>query len=318
MPDILVDSRDGVARQRVAHIQRARILSATLDACSEQGAANVTVADVVGRAGISRRTFYELFDDCEECLLAALDDAIERASELVLDAYEAHASWRERIRAGLTALLRFLDEEHSPGRLLIVDSLAAGPAAVERRSRVLDAVQEAIEEGLKDATAYEGRSHLTAEGIVGGVLSVIHTRMVKDNRPLTELVNPLMSMIVLPYLGPAAARKESERPVIVPARASRPKLNPFSELDMRLTYRTMRVLSAIAEQPGGSNRQVGRVAGVEDQGQVSKLLARLQRIGLIENTEAGGSKGTPNAWVLTRKGAEVERTIAAHSGSFAG
>jgi AcrR family transcriptional regulator/DNA-binding MarR family transcriptional regulator len=306
-----------MVRRHVADVQRARILSATLDACSEKGAANITVADVVGRAGVSRRTFYELFDGWEECVLAALDHTIERVGEHVLVAYEAHTSWRERIRAGLTALLWFLDEEHSTGWLLIVDSLAAGPRALERRSRVLEMVKVTIEEGQMEGRARVDPFPLTAEGIVGGVLSVIHRRIVEgSDRPLTELVNPLMSMIVLPYLGPAAARKESERAEVVPARASRQKSNPFSELDMRLTYRTMRVLSTIADQPGASNREVGRAAGMVDQGQVSKLLARLQGAGLIESRDAG-VKGTPNAWVLTRKGSQVERAIATYSESSA-
>ena len=80
----------------------------------------------------------------------------------------------------------------------------------------------------------------------------------------------------------------------------------------------MGVLLAIGAHPGACNRQVGRAAGAADPGQISKLLTRLQRIGLIENREAG-VKGSPNAWTLTRKGAEVERAIAAHSaGSLAG
>jgi DNA-binding MarR family transcriptional regulator len=72
----------------------------------------------------------------------------------------------------------------------------------------------------------------------------------------------------------------------------------------------MRVLQTIAEHPGTSNRQVGRVAGIDDPGQISKLLARLQKIGLIEKT-APPVKGASNAWALTGKGAEVQRAIAA-------
>jgi DNA-binding MarR family transcriptional regulator len=78
---------------------------------------------------------------------------------------------------------------------------------------------------------------------------------------------------------------------------------------MRLTYRTVRVLIAIASHEGASNRQVGDAAGIADQGQISKLLARLDGLGLIENTGAGHSRGEANAWQLTRKGLEVEHTI---------
>jgi DNA-binding MarR family transcriptional regulator len=76
---------------------------------------------------------------------------------------------------------------------------------------------------------------------------------------------------------------------------------------MRLTYRTARVLETLAVSPGASNRRVGELAGVPDQGQISKLLARLERLGLIENTSDGHSKGEPNAWRLSALG---ERVIA--------
>jgi DNA-binding MarR family transcriptional regulator len=78
---------------------------------------------------------------------------------------------------------------------------------------------------------------------------------------------------------------------------------------MRITYRTLRVLSAIASQPGASNRQAGESAGITDQGQISKLLHRLEKLGLLLNAGADQAKGMPNAWMLTEKGAEIERAI---------
>ena len=83
------------------------------DVASEHGAANVSVAEVVERSGVSRRTFYETFSDREDCFLAAFDDALAFASQRVLPAYNAERKWRERIRAGLVALLEFLDQEPS-------------------------------------------------------------------------------------------------------------------------------------------------------------------------------------------------------------
>ena len=78
---------------------------------------------------------------------------------------------------------------------------------------------------------------------------------------------------------------------------------------MRLTYRTVRVLVAIAQRPGANNRQVADASGVSDQGQISKLLARLEHLGLIENVGAGPARGEPNVWRLTPKGEEIEQTI---------
>jgi hypothetical protein len=86
---------------------------------------------------------------------------------------------------------------------------------------------------------------------------------------------------------------------------------------MRLTYRTVRVLTAIAELGGRgvhpSNREIGVASGMNDQGQISKLLSRLHRLGLIDNTVAGPGRGAPNAWALTPKGAEIEQAIGEHA-----
>jgi DNA-binding MarR family transcriptional regulator len=127
---------------------------------------------------------------------------------------------------------------------------------------------------------------------------------------ISELVNPLMSMIVLPYLGPAASREELDREVVVERRRTpRHVRRPLRRPDMRLTYRTMRVLLAIGAEPGASNRRVAEIAGVEDQGQISKLLARLRGLGLIENATDGREKGTPNAWRLTARGEQILHTV---------
>jgi len=76
---------------------------------------------------------------------------------------------------------------------------------------------------------------------------------------------------------------------------------------MRLTDRSVRVLMAIAEHPGACNREVAERSGIIDQGQISKLLARLARLNLAENLGNGQQVGMPNAWRLTPLGAKLER-----------
>jgi AcrR family transcriptional regulator len=303
-------AEDRLKRRQVAGLQRSRIIAAMFEACAEEGAAGLSVADIVGRAGMSRRTFYELFDSCEGCLLVALDQAIAAASGQVLAAYDAQAPWRLRMRSSLTALLGYLDERPEVARLLVVESLAAGPRAFELRARAHARAVAAIDEGREAARKGVEPPPLTAEGIVGGVLAILHQRMLEGGRrPLTELLNPLMGMVVLPYLGAAAARAELEQPTPMRPPRRSPGPESLTSLDMRLTYRTIRVLQTIVEHPGASNRQVGRASGVEDPGQISKLLARLQRLGLIENTALPPVKGTSNAWALTAMGAGVQRAI---------
>jgi AcrR family transcriptional regulator len=304
--------KGGLGSDGVLEIQRARLLTAMVDVCAEHGAGNVSVAHVVACAGVSRRTFYELFADREECFLAAFDEGVARASRYVLDVYDPNASWAERIRTALTALLWFLDSERGMGQLLVVGSLGAGHCALQRRRRGIAQIIAIVEQGRTESKSGSELPPLTAEGIVGGVLSVLHARLVDDSRePLLELAGPLTSMIVLPYLGPAAARKELARPA--PRSPRRPPVaapDPLRELGMRLTYRTVRVLLAVAATPGGSNRHIADGSGISDQGQISKLLARLHGLGLIENTGAGSVRGAPNSWVLTDRGWKVQGALA--------
>jgi AcrR family transcriptional regulator len=299
-------------RQHITDIQRTRMLSAMVQEVSEHGVANVAVANVVRRSGVSRRTFYEVFKDREDCFLAAFDKALARISAVVVPAYEQPGKWQAKMRSTLTALLESLACDPPAGRLLIVESLAAGPVARERRQNAILQIIPILDRGRAESRAGTDPPPLTAEGIAGGVLSVLHARLGKE-RPgsLVELTGPLMGMIVLPYLGPAAARKELQRPSPKPA-VNTPLVrhDPLRDLEMRLTYRTLRALMAVAEQPGSSNRSVGARAGIPDQGQISKLLTRLHSLGLIENSGAGSTRGEPNAWTLTARGWEIHGAIA--------
>ena len=317
-------------RGQVAELQRARLLTAMVQEVSERGAANVSVGHVVGRSGVSRRTFYEIFNDREDCFLAAFDEALHNAAAVVVPAYGTGGAWQTRVRAGLTALLGFLDRDRAAARLLIVESLGAGHQALERRRQVTVDLVGVLELGRIEGSAKLDPPALTAEAIVGGLLSVLHGRLVGGSDPetrttdgrglagessLLELAGPLMGMIVLPYLGPVAARKEIERPT-PKATGTGPILrsDPLQDLPMRLTYRTMRVLVSVAENPGSSNRTIGEHAGIADQGQASKLLARLHKLELIENRGGDPARGEANAWVLTMTGQQVHDSIAGLGG----
>jgi AcrR family transcriptional regulator/DNA-binding MarR family transcriptional regulator len=320
------------------------MLSAMAEVAAERGAANATVAHVVARSGVSRRTFYDLFEDREDCFMAAFEDALAAVSAPVLGAYRGPGRWEARVRAALAELLGFVRAEPEKGNLLVVESLVAGRKAMRRRTEVVKLLVGALEEGRHapgaraSGAASDGAAGITGgggaagttggrattapsraaeppalngEGLVGAVLAVIHARLVEhDTGSLTGLLNPLMSMIVLPYLGAAAARREAARATPPPSRrAPAARRDPLRDLDMRLTYRTVRVLIAIATHPGASNREVADTAGITDQGQISKLLLRLQNLGLIHNEGEGPAKGEPNAWQLTPKGQEVEGAI---------
>jgi AcrR family transcriptional regulator len=311
----------------VEEVQRTRILEAMAEMAVDLGAGAVTVSHVVARAGVSRRTFYELFEDREACLLAAFNLGVERARARIEPAYVAESRWRDGIRVGLAAFLSFLEDEPALGRLCVVYSLGGGAQVLSRRAEVLGKLAEVVDRGRTEGTAGKGQPPpaLIAEGVVGAVMSVIYGQLqggrdngAKGEQPLIGLFGVLMNLIMLPYLGPSAARRELTRPV--------PKVQMGTEpgragedgggedlLQIRLTYRTARVLTAIAEYPGASNREVATHADIVDQGQISKLLGRLLRLGLIANTGEHTSRGAPNAWRLTELGERVEGRAAARS-----
>jgi predicted transcriptional regulator len=57
---------------------------------------------------------------------------------------------------------------------------------------------------------------------------------------------------------------------------------------------------------------IGEAADICDPGQISKLLSRLERLGLLSNDGDGQAKGEPNAWTLTLTGRQVTDSITGH------
>jgi AcrR family transcriptional regulator len=305
----------------IAELQRARLLSAAVLVVDELGWSSTTVAHITARARVSRRTFYDLFENREDCLLAVLRDVVERIEGEIADAELAGSEWRGRVRGGLFTILSFFDREPVLARLCVVQALRAGSRVLEWREGILACLGAILDEGRTETARSRECTVLTAEGLVGAAFAIVHARLLADKRqePLTSLLGELMSMIVLPYQGPAVARSERNRGLPSPPQA---KIDArehahgvlagsdvLRNIPMRLTYRTARVLDGVATHPGASNRLVADHAGIADQGQVSKLLSRLERLGLLQNTGVGHAKGEPNAWSLTDLGHEVAQGL---------
>jgi AcrR family transcriptional regulator len=304
--------------EQVSEIQRSRLVAAAVRAVEELGYADTTVAQITSRARVSRRTFYELFANREECLAEVLEDAVALIENELAAANLGSVVWRERVRLGLWVILSFFDREPVLARVCVVQALQGGPTILERREEILTRLARIVDEGRAQSTRVADLTPLTAEGLVGAALAILYARILKGQRkPLRGLLGELMGMIVLPYQGAAAARREQARPAPAPlagaaaqfVRTPRGERDPLDGVAMRLTYRTARVLEGVAECPGASNRQVAEHAGIADQGQVSKLLARLKRLGLLANRGEGHVKGEPNAWELTTRGQLVTRSI---------
>jgi AcrR family transcriptional regulator len=314
-----IPSRGGSQREQVTEIQRSRLLVGAVGAIEEHGYAGTTVAHITARAKVSRRTFYELFEDREACITALIEDVLALLEDELAQAGLEGLPWRERVRGGLVVILGFFDREPALARVCVVQALSSGPWVLERRGEILTRLAGVLDEGRGEGQRGGDCTTLTAEGLVGAAFGIVHARLLRGERKaLLGLVGELMGMIVLPYIGPAAARREQALPAPkAPASAQSGSLarmlatteDPLQGLGMRWTYRTARVMQGISELPGASNREVADYAGIHDQGQVSKLLARLQRLGLITNTGDGQVRGEANAWHLTPLGGRVAQRL---------
>ena len=306
----------------LAAIQRGRVIVAVVEVAEQVGYRGLTVRLILARAKVSRKTFYELFATREEAFAAALTHTIASATPLVAEAFAGEPTWRAGIRASLARLLVLMEAEPALARLWVIEINCGGELLLELRAQMLDALARAVDRGRAGA-AYEPPA-VTASATVGCVVETVHARLVREPEPpLIDLLGQLMSMITLPYLGARVARRELSKPSSSAARgrAATARLvqsNPLAVAGIRLTYRTMRVLTVIGERPGLSNRDVGIGAGIGDQGQVSKLLKRLAQSELIENFGAGQPQGRANAWRLTADGERLQSAAAAHGAAGRG
>jgi AcrR family transcriptional regulator len=197
--DRLPSGRHRLSREAVESSQRGRLLFAIAQVVAEKGYAPTTVADIVDRASVSRTTFYEQFPDKEACFLAAFDFGVEYVLGRMIEAWEQHGAddhdWREHVRSDLTTYMRELAAEPAFARALHVESLAAGPAALERRAQMF-ALFARRSQRLHDLAraAEPSLPELPAEAFAlhtGGVDELIREWLrTRDAESLTELTEP--------------------------------------------------------------------------------------------------------------------------------
>ena len=289
---------------------RQRLIAATAEVVGEGGDPRL-INTVARRAGVSETAFYGVFANVEECYLAAFEEGLGRLSRGVELVTPSGGSWFERVRAGVVGLLGFLDDEPQWGRLLLLEPTATGAVALQCQQRLLGVLTCLLDDPHADVLAQRlPAPALTAELVAGGAFCLIRARILEtDHEPLVELAPSLMSFIALQYGGPAMAGHLPRTDDWARAQS----ISRAAELPIRATHRTMLVLRAIAQAPYSNNREVAQAAGLADEGQASKLLARLERQGVIENVGIGAARGQPNAWLLTSSG---QRAVELHGGSF--
>ena len=200
-PDIprrLPRGTHGLDRDVVEASQRTRLLEAVGRAVAERGYAAATIDDVVRRAGVSKKTFYEHFADKEDCFLAAYEAASEELLARVREAHAGDGDWLERTRAGIVAYLRWLAADPALARVYLVEVAAAGPRALERREALRDRYAELIRERRPSDLPFE-----ILHAVVAAVDDVV-VRHIREHgaERLPELEPILMRLQVALLAGP--------------------------------------------------------------------------------------------------------------------
>ena len=201
-PHQLPSGRHGLQRSFVVQNQRERILSAVAVAAAELGFAEMTVEAVIERAGVSRRTFYDNFRNKEEAFLAAYEAAVRQQAKTVQLAYLNETTMRGRLRAGLDAYMRFMANEPEFARMCMIEVLAAGPRAIERRNDAMRMFAKIIEQNIRELVPGCTVAPLAAETIVGGIYEVVYNRVFAGRTAeLPGLVDDLLATILMVTAG---------------------------------------------------------------------------------------------------------------------
>ena len=192
--------------------QRERLLDGIAQSVARDGYGRTSVAGVLDVAGVSRRTFYELFADKEDCFLAAYDAIVFACTERVATAYHSSRDWQEAIARAFGALLDTLAAEPDFAHLGIVGVLAAGPRALARRdatlrrfARFIDFTRERAEPSVAPPALAPADSiqraaiddiappALVGQAIVGGIHELVYSRIVQgEAASLPELTPELL------------------------------------------------------------------------------------------------------------------------------
>lgn len=166
----------GLDAKDVARNQRERLQTAMVELVSSRGYNAVRITDLTRLAGVSRPTFYSLFENKQDCFLAAYDRIALSASKTIVRAYEA-APEGDRARASLNAFLRTAAERPAEISLLVLGALGAGSAARERRERTIASLSHRIRQIRGAKSGRDAGEELMMNVVLGGLREVAAQRL---------------------------------------------------------------------------------------------------------------------------------------------
>ncbi len=254
-PEQLRGGNHGLTPEQVAESQRTRILGAMRELVAMHGYRDVPVAAVIQHAGVSRKTFYELYASKEECFVAIYEHEMERLLAPTLQAFEGDEPWSDRLRTALGVLLGTLAADPAAARICFVEVLAAGPLALERRAKAYEALDPLFAPPATGSA--EGPSRAIVAGSVGYLTETLHREIgAGRTAELPKLRAQLMQTLTLPFADRAVA--DEPPPDDVDERAF---IATYGEIAADLLARTG---AAIATDDDGATRVRAGVAALLD------------------------------------------------------
>jgi AcrR family transcriptional regulator len=199
--------RSELPRELIRKSQRERIVDATAAIVAEKGLAAATIPEIARRANVSHQTFYDLYPSKQHAFLGAQKVGMHEALRVTAEAYAAHEpDWPTAVAAGLGALTRYLASEPAHARLILVDTFAASPDAIEIRSSAVAGFGAYLQPGYELARGRKGAPAVAVEAIIGGVWQIL--RHYAEHNCTAELPGaaPQITYFALaPFLGPERA-----------------------------------------------------------------------------------------------------------------
>ena len=189
----------GIPRAVVHEVQRGRLLDALAEVIAEEGYLDTTVHKILKRAGISRRTFYEIFTDNEDCFLAAYQEAADHVIVLVQRACRLGGAPNIRIENSLRAILEFAEREPQVARMCIVEVMAAGEEARKRRAKTMEQLTGLVADALEERCESRAEALMRARVLTGGVHEMVYDSLARGE---VEGISGLAEEVVTSHLSP--------------------------------------------------------------------------------------------------------------------
>ena len=187
---------NGMERSEVERNQRSRLCGAMIEAVARNGYEKTTVAHVIALAGVSRRAFYELFENKEHCFLGTYDVVVAHHRKRVLQAWLAERGWANRMHASCQALLTGVARSPKGPHLVLVDSLGIGPRARERMQLAGLVFERVVSTGFSLAPEEVCYPQLTSRVVVAGVRHLVFMRLLeRRHRELAGLADEVLDWV---------------------------------------------------------------------------------------------------------------------------